>query len=109
MTNSYNQSITAYLRLCITEFFQERQFATMKSCIGELEAAVKKGKQEEVDKAKQQLLAEGTILFSSIISGVLFGVLSGIFPLSGVLSVLLSVTIPLALFSTNFCPLCHET
>ena len=31
----------------------------MKTCIGELEAAVKGGKQEEVDKAQQQLLAEG--------------------------------------------------
>ena len=33
----------------------------MKSCIGELEAVVKKGKQEEVDAAKKQLLAEGFI------------------------------------------------
>ena len=33
----------------------------MKTCIGELEAAVKGGKQEEVDKAQQQLLAEGII------------------------------------------------
>ena len=40
---------------------QERQFATMKTCIGELEAAVKGGKQEEVDAAKKQLLAEGFI------------------------------------------------
>ena len=50
--------ISAFLHLN----FQERQFATMKSCIGELEAAVKKGKQEEVGAAQQKLLAEGTIL-----------------------------------------------
>merc|ERR1719402_2163737 len=43
---------------------QERQFATMKTCIGELEAAVKGGKQEEVDAAKKQLLAEGKDLIS---------------------------------------------
>ena len=73
----------------------------MKSCIGELEAAVKKGKQEEVDKAKQKLLAEGMIvllsIFSSVISSVicsvfsnvLLGVLFGVF--SGVLSCVISV------------------
>ena len=37
----------------------------MKSCVGELEAAVKGGKQEEVDAAKKQLLAEGFITFPS--------------------------------------------
>merc|ERR550539_1439986 len=43
---------------------QERQFATVKTCVGELEAAVKGGKQEEVDAAKKQLLAEGKDLIS---------------------------------------------
>lgn len=33
----------------------------MKTCVGELEAAVKGGKQEEVDAAKKQLLAEGFV------------------------------------------------
>ena len=40
---------------------QERQFATMKTCVGELEAAVKGGKQEAVDAAQKQLLAEGFV------------------------------------------------
>ena len=33
----------------------------MKTCVGELEAAVKGGKQEEVDAAQKQLLAEGFV------------------------------------------------
>ena len=31
----------------------------MKTCVGELEAAVKAGKEEQVEAAKQQLLSEG--------------------------------------------------
>ena len=75
------------------KFVQERQFATMKSCIGELEMAVKKGKQEEVDAAQQTLLAEGIFVLSSIFSGVIssvhLGVLFGVFSsvLSGAISV----------------------
>ena len=40
---------------------QERQFATMKTCVGDLEAAVKEGNQEKVEVAKQRLLAEGKL------------------------------------------------
>ena len=31
----------------------------MKTCVGELEAAVNAGKEEQVETAKQQLLSEG--------------------------------------------------
>ena len=31
----------------------------MKTCVGELEASVKAGKEEQVEAAKQQLLSEG--------------------------------------------------
>ena len=40
---------------------QERQFATMKTCVGDLEAAVKEGNQEKVEVTKQRLLAEGKL------------------------------------------------
>merc|ERR1719270_2198235 len=43
---------------------QERQFATMKTCVRDLEAAVKEGDQEKVEVAKQRLLAEGKDLVS---------------------------------------------
>merc|ERR1719474_2239988 len=38
--------------------------ATMKTCVGDLEAAVKEGNQEKVEVAKQRLLAEGKDLIS---------------------------------------------
>ena len=33
----------------------------MKTCVGDLEAAVKEGNQEKVEVAKQRLLAEGKL------------------------------------------------